>query len=161
MSCSNLIDLNDDCLLCIASFLHLRDLLSFEHVCQRTQQVARLQYRKYRRYRLLLREEGGESDKVLSSIGEFIECMEFSCGFTISSDIKRRILGNIARFCEKMHTIILRYFSLNSIETIEDLQPLANCKALKTIYLINCDANSEFLQNYEELKHVKIIDYHQ
>lgn len=67
-----------------------------------------MRYRKYNKYKLLLRNENMESAKILNSIGEFIEIMEFSSGFMINNNINKRILKNIANFCINMHTLTLR-----------------------------------------------------
>ncbi|XP_055703866.1 uncharacterized protein LOC129802224 isoform X2 [Phlebotomus papatasi] len=154
MSCTNLIDLNDDCLLCIVSFLELRELVNFEHVCRRTQQIARMRYRKYSKYKLLLRDENMESAKILNSIGEFIEIMEFSSGFMINNNINKRILKNIANFCINMHTLTL---SLNNAERVQQLEHITICSALKTLYLVNCDVNMDLIEGFQELKHITII----
>ncbi|XP_055694488.1 uncharacterized protein LOC129796507 isoform X2 [Lutzomyia longipalpis] len=150
MLCTKLTDLNTDCLLHITSFLELGDLLNFEHTCRRMQQIARMQYRKYAKFTLLLREENGESARILSSIGEFIKHLEFSGGFAISRGITERILTDIVTFCTNMHMITL------SREKAEQVLLLEKCEALQVICLQNCDVNKELLEGYDELKHLEI-----
>ncbi|GAB0089443.1 uncharacterized protein DMENIID0001_039830 [Sergentomyia squamirostris] len=153
----NLIDLDDDCLLHIVSFLELPDLLNFERVCCRTQEIARIVYKKFSNFHLRLREAFGQSEKILSSIGEFIEFLQFSLGFGINKDIKMGILEDISKFCPNMHTIKLQYFSLNTEERVTHLEPLSKCKSLRTIIFQACDTPRENLRNYDKLKHLKFV----
>ncbi|GAB0089442.1 hypothetical protein DMENIID0001_039820 [Sergentomyia squamirostris] len=156
MVCSNLIDLNDDCLLHIVSFLQLSDLLNFERTCNRTQEITRNLYKKLSHFKFWVRSDLEQPDKVLSSVGQFVQILDSTVVY-FDRDTRRNIYENIAHHCPYVHTIKLSSIGFPDRETVEELEPLSRCKSLKSIVFQTYDESQEILKNYEKLKYLELV----
>lgn len=109
----NLLQLNDDCLLEIFSYLDLTHLIVVDQVCLKLKGIAERIYRQYHSYEIYIRTEANLSGEILPRIGPYLDSLFFSCGYLI---VPTTIIRHIVKNCTKLSRLKLQYITLGDVD---------------------------------------------
>lgn len=146
-SASNLMMLNDDCILLILEYLNLFDVRAVEHVNKRLQQLARCHYKKYITFAF---NDIGEditfiqACSILSQIGPYVHFLTSPTDFSINDDCGF-FLRMIQKYCTSLQHLRLYYCQLDH-GCLEGFRPTMD--RLESLWLVDCYVEEHVFNYY-------------
>lgn len=158
-SSTHILDLNDDCLIEVLSYLDVRDWISIASVCKRLKQIASILFAKnfkqmrickdtifsitgpFYKQKIALK----DIDKILCEFGSLIVLLKTTPSVFGQAISSRMAIESIGKHCtEKLNSLQLAQFRINN-KSLKHLQPVLN--NLRELDLFECklDSGTKFL----------------
>lgn len=160
MPTTTLLDLDDDCLVCILQYLTIYELIEAEKVCEEFKIACQRIYlsKKFHKLRIELRYLRIEYFKdICDRIGPALRSFEFSGGYIMDREVKKVLTEGISELCPKLKILSINYIQF----TVNEFQTLHKCfRNLKYLDLSRCSLDSlesVITLNGDELCNIKTL----
>lgn len=138
---TQLVDLNDDCLSYIFSYLSLFDLRDLETVCMCFHHHVNSRYRRTRHLDINIRNWSADMMQYyLTKVGSHLRSLKFSGGFVINDKLMTTYLSTIAQHCQGIQHLTVNYVRMHDKNQIV-LHDVVT--TLHTLDLSHCDLSDE------------------
>lgn len=156
----SLLDLNDDCLLCIFEYFSIYELIELEKVCSAFKRTCCNVYttKRYHKMRLELRNLRTEyfSD-IFERVGETLRNFEFSGGYIMDEYVKCTMIDGASKSCPKLNSLTVNYTQFTTANFIQLQECFGN---LIYLDLSRCGLDEESLAvtlDGERFKNIKTL----
>lgn len=106
----SILDLNDDCLICIFEYLSIYELIEMEKVCVDFKTTCENVYSRFHKMRIELRNLRTEYFRdIFQRVANSLRAFEFSGGFIMNEDVKCTMIDGVSKSCPKLKSLTINY----------------------------------------------------